>query len=72
MDSLPILLLIFVVGLATLVKASDFFTDAAEKTGSGHGTAPLYCGGNHCVHGGHRYLNCCPPCLVFFKAHLKW
>lgn len=44
MDSLPILLLIFVVGLATLVKASDFFTDAAEKIGLAIGLPPFIVG----------------------------
>lgn len=44
MDSLPILLLIFVVGLATLVKASDFFTDAAEKLGLAMGLPPFIVG----------------------------
>ncbi|MEL6322150.1 MAG: hypothetical protein AAFQ57_16115, partial [Cyanobacteria bacterium J06626_14] len=33
MSSLPILLIIFVVSIAALVKASDVFTDAAEKLG---------------------------------------
>ncbi len=44
MDSLPVLLLIFVVGLATLVKASDFFTDAAEKIGLAIGLPPFIVG----------------------------
>lgn len=44
MDSLPLLLLIFVVGLATLVKASDFFTDAAEKLGLAMGLPPFIVG----------------------------
>ncbi|ESA35289.1 family na+ ca+ antiporter [Leptolyngbya sp. Heron Island J] len=44
MDSLPLLLLIFVVGLATLVKASDFFTDAAEKLGLAVGLPPFIVG----------------------------
>ncbi len=33
MDGLAISILIFVVSLAVLIKASDFFTDAAEKVG---------------------------------------
>ncbi|MDV3350657.1 sodium:calcium antiporter [Leptolyngbyaceae cyanobacterium CCMR0082] len=44
MDSLPLLLLIFVLGLATLVKASDFFTDAAEKLGLAMGLPPFIVG----------------------------
>ncbi len=44
MDSLPLLLLLFVVGLATLVKASDFFTDAAEKLGLAVGLPPFIVG----------------------------
>ncbi|MEM7795517.1 MAG: calcium/sodium antiporter [Cyanobacteria bacterium P01_C01_bin.118] len=44
MDSLPLLLLIFVIGLATLVKASDFFTDAAEKLGLAIGLPPFIVG----------------------------
>ncbi|MEM8614164.1 MAG: calcium/sodium antiporter [Cyanobacteria bacterium P01_H01_bin.105] len=44
MDSLPLLLLIFVVGLATLVKASDFFTDAAETLGLAIGLPPFIVG----------------------------
>ncbi|MGD1854076.1 MAG: calcium/sodium antiporter [Leptolyngbyaceae cyanobacterium] len=44
MDSLPILLLIFVIGLTTLVKASDFFTDAAEKLGLAIGLPPFIVG----------------------------
>lgn len=44
MDSLPVLLLIFVVGLATLVKASDFFTDAAERLGLAVGLPPFIVG----------------------------
>ena len=44
MNSLPLLMLIFVVGLATLVKASDFFTDAAEKLGLAVGLPPFIVG----------------------------
>ncbi len=44
MDSLPVLLLIFVVGLAALVVASDFFTDAAEKLGLAIGLPPFIVG----------------------------
>ena len=44
MDSLPLLLLLFAVGLATLVKASDFFTDAAEKLGLAVGLPPFIVG----------------------------
>ena len=44
MDSLALLLLIFVVGLATLVKASDFFTDAAESLGLAMGLPPFIVG----------------------------
>lgn len=44
MDSLPLLLVIFVIGLATLVKASDFFTDAAEKLGLAMGLPPFIVG----------------------------
>ncbi|MBE9065607.1 calcium/sodium antiporter [Leptolyngbya cf. ectocarpi LEGE 11479] len=44
MDSLPLLLLIFVIGLATLVVASDFFTDAAEKIGLAMGLPPFIVG----------------------------
>ena len=44
MDSLPLLLLILVIGLATLVKASDFFTDAAEKLGLAIGLPPFIVG----------------------------
>lgn len=44
MDSLPLLLLIFVVGLATLVIASDFFTEAAEKIGLAMGLPPFIVG----------------------------
>ncbi|MEM6251531.1 MAG: calcium/sodium antiporter [Cyanobacteria bacterium P01_D01_bin.156] len=44
MDSLPLLLLIFVVGLAALVIASDFFTDAAEKLGLAMGLPPFIVG----------------------------
>lgn len=44
MDSLPLLLLIFVMGLATLVIASDFFTDAAEKIGLAMGLPPFIVG----------------------------
>lgn len=44
MTSLPILLLIFVVSLAALVKASDFFTDAAENIGLAMGLPPFIVG----------------------------
>ncbi|MEM9265802.1 MAG: calcium/sodium antiporter [Cyanobacteria bacterium P01_F01_bin.13] len=44
MDSLPLLLLIFLIGLATLVVASDFFTDAAEKLGLAMGLPPFIVG----------------------------
>ncbi|MEM9805900.1 MAG: calcium/sodium antiporter [Cyanobacteria bacterium P01_D01_bin.56] len=44
MDSLPLLLLIFVLGLAALVIASDFFTDAAEKLGLAMGLPPFIVG----------------------------
>lgn len=44
MSSLPILLLIFVLSLAVLVKASDFFTDAAEKLGIAMGLPPFVVG----------------------------
>lgn len=44
MDSLPLLLLIFVLGLATLVIASDFFTEAAEKIGLAMGLPPFIVG----------------------------
>ena len=41
---MPLLLFIFVVGLATLVLASDFFTDAAEKLGLAMGFPPFIVG----------------------------
>ncbi|MEM9976716.1 MAG: calcium/sodium antiporter [Cyanobacteria bacterium P01_D01_bin.2] len=44
MDSLPLLLLIFVLSLVTLVKASDFFTDAAETLGLALGLPPFIVG----------------------------
>lgn len=44
MTSLPVLLLIFAVSLAVLVKASDLFTDAAEKIGVGIGLPPFVVG----------------------------
>ncbi len=44
MNSLSLFLLLFVVGLATLVKASDFFTDAAEKLGLAIGLPPFIVG----------------------------
>ena len=44
MDSLPALLLLFVIGLAVLVTASDFFTDAAEKLGLAMGLPPFIVG----------------------------
>ncbi|NEP60735.1 MAG: calcium/sodium antiporter [Symploca sp. SIO2G7] len=44
MDSLPLLLLIFIVGLAALVIASDFFTDAAENLGLAIGLPPFIVG----------------------------
>ncbi|MGD1908266.1 MAG: calcium/sodium antiporter [Leptolyngbyaceae cyanobacterium] len=44
MTTLPVLILIFVVSLAVLVKASDFFTDAAEKLGLGLGLPPFIVG----------------------------
>ncbi|MEO0826659.1 MAG: calcium/sodium antiporter [Cyanobacteria bacterium J06635_15] len=44
MSSLPILLLIFVISLAVLVKASDVFTDAAEKLGVAIGLPPFIVG----------------------------
>jgi cation:H+ antiporter len=44
MDSLPLLLLMFVIGLTALVKASDFFTDAAEKLGLAIGLPPFIVG----------------------------
>lgn len=44
MDSLPFLLLIFVIGLTVLVMASDFFTNAAEKLGLAMGLPPFIVG----------------------------
>ena len=44
MDSLAISILIFVVSLAVLIKASDFFTDAAEKVGLIVGLPPFIIG----------------------------
>ena len=44
MDSLPLLLLIFVLSLVVLVKASDFFTDAAETLGLALGLPPFIVG----------------------------
>ena len=44
MDSLPLLLLIFALSLVTLVKASDFFTDAAETLGLALGLPPFIVG----------------------------
>ncbi|MEB3214190.1 MAG: calcium/sodium antiporter [Leptolyngbyaceae bacterium] len=44
MSSLPILLLIFVASIAILVKASDVFTDAAEKLGIAVGLPPFIVG----------------------------
>ena len=44
MDSLPLLLLIFALSLVTLVKASDFFTDAAETLGLDLGLPPFIVG----------------------------
>ncbi|NER80162.1 MAG: calcium/sodium antiporter [Leptolyngbya sp. SIO1D8] len=44
MTQLPILFLIFVVSLAVLVKASDFFTDSAEKLGIAIGLPPFIVG----------------------------
>ncbi len=44
MDSLPLLLLIFVVGLTALILASDFFTNAAEKLGLVIGLPPFIVG----------------------------
>lgn len=44
MDSLPLVLLVFVAGLAALVIASDFFTDTAEKLGLTIGLPPFIVG----------------------------
>lgn len=44
MDNLIVLCLIFVISLATLVKASDFFTEAAEKIGLFIGLKPFIVG----------------------------
>ncbi len=44
MAPLPVLLLIFGVSLAVLVKASDFFTDSAEKLGIAMGLPPFIVG----------------------------
>jgi cation:H+ antiporter len=44
MTALPVLILIFVISLAVLVKSSDFFTDAAEKLGLGMGLPPFIVG----------------------------
>nr|WP_246559684.1 calcium/sodium antiporter [Leptothoe kymatousa] len=41
---MALLLFIFVIGLATLVMASDFFTDAAEKLGLAMGLPPFIVG----------------------------
>lgn len=44
MDNLIVLCLIFIISLATLVKASDFFTEAAEKIGLFIGLKPFIVG----------------------------
>ena len=44
MQNLIIWLIIFIVSLFVLIKASDFFTDAAEKIGISLGISPFLIG----------------------------
>jgi cation:H+ antiporter len=44
MSNLPVLIIIFVVSIATLVKASDVFTNSAEKLGLAIGLPPFIVG----------------------------